>query len=103
MDTKSAIRRYYACRGYKVPTRLEALGFVVTELGEAFDVALEQVGGWKRNNPDAKTAQEAAFVEEVGDIIMMLFVAVGLDDDSGDPIAALMDKMKRKCEDVVNN
>jgi len=51
-------------------------------------------GGWTRNNPDDHGAySDAAFLEELGDAIMMLLVA-GVVQCRGDALQALEDKIK---------
>jgi hypothetical protein len=89
---------YYERRGLHWPTVEEALQFVHTELGEAYEILLARNPNWVRNNPTEKPGFSARVLgEELGDAIMMLVVA-GLAADV-DPVSALLDKIDRKLAD----
>jgi hypothetical protein len=89
------VTEYYELRGLHWPTVEEALQFVHTELGEAYEILLARNPNWVRNNPDGKPGfSSEALGEELGDAVMMLVVAglaVGVD-----PVSALLDKIDRK-------
>lgn len=90
---------YFYFRELKMPdTEYEALGFLVTELGEVYEQLLAKTEGWVRNNPQNKEEHSTVlFAEELGDVIMMALIAgyVG----GADPIAALHLKMARKMKE----
>ena len=94
-DLGAEVTEYYELRGLHWPTVEEALQFVHTELGEAYEILLARNPNWVRNNPDDKPGFSAeALGEELGDTIMMLVVA-GL-AAGVDPVSALLDKIDRK-------
>ena len=92
----AVIARYYHERGLTVPSAWEAMAFVVTELGEAYDELLHTYGRkWVRNNPEKHelSGQWQAFGEELGDVLMMVMVA-GL-AAGVNPLHAMYEKMAR--------
>ena len=46
MNLISAIEKYYTIRGLKWPTTWEAMGWLTTELGEAYEALLMETVGW---------------------------------------------------------
>jgi hypothetical protein len=69
------IRLEFQVRGKRWPDAWEGLGWVVTELGEAFEQLLAEIGGWTRNNPgDHDGYNPEKFSTELGDIIYMALV-----------------------------
>ncbi len=68
------IKAYYDRRGLKRPTTEEALLWAVTELGETCDLFLMSKPGWVRNHEKEPFSRER-FGEELGDCMMMLFIA----------------------------
>ena len=93
---KSKIKDYYKKRGLKWPKNSwQALGWLHSEIGEVYELLQAREGGWVRNNPDEhdEFARER-LAEELGDCVMMLYVAgivEGVDIEQG-----LLDKMERK-------
>ena len=85
----------YAAKGYKWPTAEEALGFLATELGEAFEHLLAGKG-FVRNHPESKpqAGEWEGFSEELGDIIMMAMVAGMVTGHN--PLKSLLNKINRK-------
>ena len=102
MDTirlANLVIQYYDYRRLKWPSIWEALGWAHTELGEAYEVLLAAVGGWKRNNPQDHPDgwDKDKFGEELGDAVMMLIVAgiiAGVDVEE-----ILREKIRRKLEE----
>ena len=96
----AAIGRYYEVRGLKVPTAVEAILWADTEIAEAKELILADIGGWTRNNPDAKEPYTLeGFGEELGDAIMMLMMAGrarGID-----PMLSMLAKIERKLDEHV--
>lgn len=91
-DLGSLVRMYYQRRELKWPTMMEALGFAATEMGEAWELVLERVGGWVRNNPHNKAAYDGGLLaRELGQAMMMLQVA-GM-SAGVDPMAALREML----------
>lgn len=89
------VETYYAHRDLKWPTTIQALMWAQTELAEVYELLLARDGGWVRNNPESKEAfSKERLAEELGDTIMMLFVAGII--EGVDPIAALKNKIESK-------
>lgn len=68
------ILKYFRYRKMRVPNLIEAMIWLTTEIGEAFDAAMRTgfMGeGWVRNNPD----KQASLVNELADIYMMTELA----------------------------
>ena len=100
MTLSALIDEYYRVRGLTEPNEWEALGFVITEIGEAYEHLLERNKKFKRNNPQDKPQEWSAeaFGIELGDSIMMLYragKAVGVD-----PFELLREKLGRKMGNV---
>lgn len=92
------VRLYFDLRGLKWPTFEQAMAFLHTELGEAYEVYLAQFDGWVRNHPGHQVDYNgAALGEELGDAIMML-IAAGIAVDV-DPVHCLLTKMVRKLDE----
>lgn len=76
MDIKD-IEKYYEFRAAVMPSGKEALDFLVTEVGEAFDAFIRQTGKnwvrktWVRNKPE----KDSKLGAELGDIYQMLQIA----------------------------
>jgi hypothetical protein len=86
------IKKYWELRQLKKPNFQEAMMWAHTEIAEAYEIKLAQMGGWVRNNPDDhKEVNNKKLQEELGDAIMMLIMA-GVAED-GDPISSLKWKM----------
>lgn len=91
----SIIRAYYAKRGLKWPDFDSAMKFVLTELGEVYELDLAREGGWVRNNLQSKPSfSKEELSKELGDAIMMLMVAGIV--EGVDPIDSLVDKLRSK-------
>lgn len=89
------INKYYSDKGLTFPNFENAMKFVITELGEVYELDLARIGGWVRNNPQNKPAfSKEKLAEELGDVIMMLMVA-GI-AEGVDPELALVNKIARK-------
>jgi len=98
-EVYNLIIQYYKKRGLKWPDFDNAMKFVLTEIGEAYEIDLSRVGGWIRNNPDAKPEfDKNALGSELGDAIMMLMVAGIV--EGVNPLAALVNKINKKLEAV---
>ena len=82
------------------PDVWEGMGWVNTELGEAYELLLTKNSpGWIRNNPDDHWEEwdQFKFEEELGDCILMLMVtgmSLGLN-----PLEGLRDKLERELEE----
>jgi len=77
-----------------MPDRVDALGFITTELGEAWDAHLRNKGGYVRNNPGNP---DESFHVELGDIAFMCYVLAEAEGvDLQNIIAAKLAKMDRK-------
>lgn len=95
MELIDLVKDYYDKRGLKWPNFDDAMKFVITELGEVYELDLNRIGGYIRNHPENKpTYSKEAMAEELGDAIFMLIVAGYV--DGVDPIKAMTDKMNRK-------
>ena len=86
-------------KGRLWPSLWEGMGWVNTELGEAYELLLaREKTGWVRNNPDDHGEWNPdRFAEELGDAIMMLMVAgmvIGLN-----PLEALRAKLEMELEE----
>jgi NTP pyrophosphatase (non-canonical NTP hydrolase) len=93
------IIEYYKKRGLKWPDFDDAMKFVLTEIGEVYEIDLSRVGGWVRNNPQDKPEfDKEALGRELGDVIMMLMVA-GI-AEGVNPLAALVNKINKKLEAI---
>ena len=88
---KMCIRKYYLKReDLKIPNPEDALHFLVSEVGELSDAFVEEKDNWGRNNPDKIRSIE----DEVGDVLMMLYVFAMLSGIS--PILSMVKKHRRK-------
>jgi NTP pyrophosphatase (non-canonical NTP hydrolase) len=95
-EIENIVLKYYEKRGLEWPTTEEALMWSIAELGETFDLVLSRNTKWVRNNPEKHPQfSKEKFSEELGDIIMMLFVA-GICEYDVNPLNALLDKINRK-------
>ena len=99
MELCEIILDYYETRELKWPDFNDAMKFVVTEMGEAYEVDL--IGkGYTRNNPNNKpnftteAERQTKLGRELGDAIMMLQVAGMV--EGCDPIRELVLKLGRK-------
>lgn len=90
-EIQNFIHDYYESRKLKWPNPEEAMMFLMTEVGEAFEAILHEKGGWVRNNPRVLAPR---FLEELGDIIMMAIVA-GM-ATGRNPLTAMLMKMQTK-------
>jgi len=99
-EVYNLIIQYYKKRGLKWPDFSDAMKFVLTEIGEVYEIDLSRVGGWVRNNPDNKpiTFDKERLATELGDVIMMIMVA-GM-AEGVNPLAALIRKINKKLETV---
>lgn len=99
-DVKNLIEYYYHKRGLKWPDFNDAMKFVLTEIGEVYEIDLTRTGGWVRNNPDNKpiTFDKERLASELGDVIMMVMVAGIV--EGVDPLQALLNKIHRKLEAI---
>lgn len=87
---------YFEARQLKMPeTEYQALGFLNTELGEAYELLLARSSGWVRNNPQDKSGySDEKFAEELGDVIMMAIITGHV--AGVDALEALKAKIVRK-------
>lgn len=93
------IKDFYERRGLRWPTAWQAMAFIATEIGGAYEQLLvEEVEGlgWVRNNPLNKPDRfdPQKFGEELGDAVLMLMVAgmrYGVN-----PLQLMLEKMERK-------
>ena len=86
---KDTVQDYYVQRELPFPNSIQALLFLVSEVGEIADAEVDKMGDWVRNNE--RTRDEA---EEVADVFFMLYVyaiAKGID-----PMHEMLKKMRRK-------
>ena len=93
MTLTSLIRSHYTLTEKVYPDTWQALAWAITELGEAFELLLnEDPPGWVRNHPDEKEPYSPERLEEeLGDVMMRVQVAGmvrGLD-----PFSALVEKI----------
>jgi len=96
------IDEYFKVRGLKKPTPEQAVLWAMTELGEAADELLRRSGPWVRNNPEKmRSFDRAAFVEELGDTILMLLIAAH-ELDRSNPLVAMVSKIERKIAEEVH-
>jgi len=94
-DLGARVRQYYERRGLKWPTMMEALGFAATEMGEAWELVLERIGGWTRNNPHSKATYDGELLaRELGQAMMMLQVA-GM-SAGVDPMRSLLEMLEEQ-------
>lgn len=96
MNVINLIKNYYDYRDLKWPNFDQAMKFVLTEIGEVFEVDLNRPNnGWVRNNPqDKHPYSKEKMAEELGDVIFMLLVA-GIVEDVN-PLEAMVNKMNKK-------
>lgn len=88
------ISTYYYFRGLLEPDGKSALLWANSELSEAWEV-LSQQEPWIRNNPEDKEPwSKEAYGEELGDAMMMIFVAGYLEDT--DPLFCMLGKIAKK-------
>lgn len=94
----STIREYYDKRSLVWPQNVwEALGWAISELGEAYELLNARQRNWIRNNPEeCPEFTPELLAEELGDAIVMIVVAGIV--EGVDPIQALYDKMQRKLD-----
>ena len=85
---------YYYYRNLLEPNVEASLLWAHDELGEAWNV-VSQKEPWVRNNPESKTPwSKEAFGTELGDAMMMTFVAGYLEDV--DPFLCMLQKIATK-------
>jgi len=97
MDLVQLIKEYYDKRGLKWPDFDDAMKFVLTEVGEVYELDLSRIGGWVRNNPQDKPDFDKERLSiELGDAIMMLMVAGIV--EGVNPLESLVNKINRKLE-----
>jgi NTP pyrophosphatase (non-canonical NTP hydrolase) len=95
MGIVQLVNDYYDKRGLKRPSFSDALKFLVTELGEVYELDLSRVEGYVRNNPESKPKySKELMAEELGDVLMMV-IAAGM-AEGVDPVDALEKKIKSK-------
>jgi hypothetical protein len=88
------IATYFSFRGLREPTGKDALLWAHDELGEAWNV-LSQQEPWVRNNPDDKEPwSKEAYGEELGDAMLMTFVAGYL--EQADSLFCMLAKIAKK-------
>jgi hypothetical protein len=76
MNINGILEDYYKTRGLKVPTFDDAMKFVHTEIGEVYELELDRIGGYIRNNPqDKHKYSDEKLGKELADCIMMLLIA----------------------------
>lgn len=98
----SLVEKYYDLRSYKWPDTYQALGWVITELGEVHEILLGRDEGWVRNNSENKPGwDKEKYAEELGDVIFMVIVA-GIVEEV-DPVDAMLKKMERKICELSDN
>jgi len=92
----STIDFHFRGRGRVQPTVEDGLLWMVTEIGECFELWSAQKD-YKRNNPDDKEAySKERFGEELGDVVYMAIIT-GL-VAGVNPLAAIFLKMKKQIE-----
>lgn len=75
-DVAALLHTYYRQRRLAYPDAMEALGFAATELGEAFDILLDDLNKFTRNHPEEHPPfSHEEFAEECWDLIMMAMMA----------------------------
>jgi NTP pyrophosphatase (non-canonical NTP hydrolase) len=88
------ITTYYESRKLKVPDDQEALLYLVSEIGELADAFVDSKSDdWVRNNSKYRSISD-----EVADVLMMLYVFSM--QRNLNPYNCLVDKMKRKIEEL---
>ena len=93
------VKEYYDKRGLVWPNFDDAMKFVITELGEIYELDLARKT-YVRNHPENKrNYSKTRMAEELGDAIFMLIVTGII--EGVDPLDALRAKMRRKLSKVV--
>lgn len=97
------VKCYYEKRGLTWPTFEQAMAFLVTEVGEAYEAWLARFE-WKRNHPEEKTlVLDNAIVVELADVVMMAIVAgIVSPDSSCDVIGTLRSKMQYYLQEEID-
>ena len=92
--SKDIVQTYYEKRGLKTPDPLQALLFLVSEIGELAD-SIVQNSDWVRNNPSKQRVVD----DEIGDVLMMLTV-FSLQQTGVVPIYHMKNKINRKLKEL---
>jgi len=96
----NAIHDHFEGRGRLWPTIEDGLLWIVTEIGECFEL-LSSKKAYIRNNPqDKEPYSKERFAEELGDIIYMAMITGMVEEVN--PLYALLEKMEKQIDKEID-